>query len=576
MGPRKTILLGCGLTLAVCYISFLGLPNTQAQVVTATPAAAEHQLLQTAPAGLPEPQRTTKLVRVSVVVRDSHGNPVGGLTPDDFILLDDGRPQAIQHFTVATNRPVDHYTPPLEADTYSNRLEDHPRIPDNATVILLDGANTRFEDQAYARRQTVKLLQQIQPQDYVAVYTLGRELRVLHDFTSDATDLLASLQTYRGEIAANTEESEPREKLGYRLQAAPRSNDMLEPFLTFGAQLIRDSDIQNLERLTADALTAIVDHLAVMPGRKNLIWVSERFPIWFENTKLESGPRGTASIFGEETKAALRAVNEKGIAIYPVSAGGLMPSDQSLLKLSSSGAGRAGLEVSDHADLDKMKNWADRTGGELFLHPDDIFGSVRSAMDDSQESYELGYYADAAASDVSFHTLTVSVRRIGVQVRARSGYFALPNPTLTSQIRKSLLANIATSPLDATGIGIRVRVKAANLPGTQKLNARVEFRPQEISFAQVDGRWVGKVDAVVVQLDARNRIVDAMDETLDLNFLPDRFQQALKMGISFARDVAIQPDAAALRVILRDTTTGTAGSVGIPVLQYFLRVKEEN
>jgi VWFA-related protein len=576
MGLRIITVWGGAIIFAASAAGFLGFSNTRAQDSAIPSALTAHQPSQTAHAVQPEPRRTTRLVLESVVVRDLHGNPVTGLTPDDFILLDDGRPQAIQHFAVATNQPVDHYTPPLEADTYSNRLEDHARIPGSVTVILLDGANTRFEDQAYARRQTVKFLRQIHPQDYVAVYTLGRELRVLHDFASDAAGLLATLQTYQGEIAANTEESEPREKLGYRLQAAPRNDDMLESFLTFGTQLSRDSGIQNHERLTASALTSIANHIAALPGRKSLVWVSGSFPMSFRSNHLEGGAPGTGSMFRQELEAALKAVNEGGIAIYPVSARGLMPTDQSLLKLSSSSAVRAGSKGTDQTDLEAMNNLAERTGGETFLSADDIFGSIRQAVDDSQESYELGYYADVTPSEARFHALNISVRRIGVQVRARSGYFSFHEPKLTPQNRKSLLANIATSPLDATGIGIRVRVKAANLPGAQELHARVEFLPQEISFAHADGRWIGKVDAVLVQIDAKNRIVDAMDDTLDLNFLPDRFQQALTRGISFARVVSIQPDATVLRVILRDAATGTAGSVGIPVLQYFPRVNVEN
>jgi VWFA-related protein len=576
MGLRKTILLGGAIFLAVGGASFLGLSTTRAPVVTTTSAATPHQPLQTAHAGQPEPRRTTQLVRVSVVVRDPHGNPVTGLTPDDFILLDDGRPQAIQHFAVTTNQPVDLYTPPLEADTYSNRLEDHARIPDSVTVIVLDGANTRFEDQAYARRQTVKFLQQIHPQDYMAVYTLGRELRVLHDFASKATGLLAAVQTYQGRIAGNTEEYEPREKLGYHLQAPPRGDDILESFLTFGTQLNRDSDIRNRERLTAAALASIANHIAALPGRKSLIWVSGSFPLSFRFSNLEVSAPETKSFFGQEIQTALRAVNEEGIAIYPVSARGLMPTDGGLLKLSSSGALRAASEGTDRADLEAVNNLADRTGGKALLSSDDIFSSIRLAVDDSQESYELGYYADATASDGRFHALNISVRRIGVQVRARSGYFAFPDLKPTPQIRKTLLANIATSPLDATGIGIRVHVKAANLPGAQKLHARIEFRPQDISFAQTASRWIGKIDAVLVQIDAKNRIVDAMDETLELNFLPDRFQQALTRGVSFSKDISIQPDATALRVILRDAATGAAGSLAIPVLQYFPRLNEED
>ena len=69
------------------------------------------------------------------------------------------------------------------------------------TVILLDALNTPWEDQVWARGEVIKFLEQMQPGDRVALYGLGRELRVLHDFTSDASTLLQALGIYRERIA---------------------------------------------------------------------------------------------------------------------------------------------------------------------------------------------------------------------------------------------------------------------------------------------------------------------------------------------------------------------------------------
>jgi VWFA-related protein len=576
MRLRKTTLWGGAIILATSGAVHLGFSAARSQSLATAPTSAPRQPTQTLSMSSPQPRITTRLVRVSVLVRDEHETPITGLTPDDFLLLDDGRPQAIQHFAVATSQLLDHYTPPLEADIYSNRLEDHPRISDSATVILLDGVNTRFEDQAYARRQAVKFLQQIHPQDHVAVYTLGRELRVLHDFAPDATGLLAALQAYQVGIRANSDESEPREKLGYHIQAAQRGDDMLESFLNFGTARSRDSEKQNQERLTAAALTAIANHLAALPGRKSLVWVSGSFPVEHMFPKLAGKAEDPKSIPAQEIEAALRAVNDAAIAVYPVNAGGLMPPNEKRKNLSSSGAVHLGLEGANQPDLDIMNHLAEGTGGKAFLIAGDIFGSIRQAIDDSQVSYELGYYAPTTSSRGSHHALAVAVRRIGVQVRARDGYFSLPDPDPAPLSRNALLANIARSPLDATRLGMRVRVKAANLPGAQKLNARIDFRPQDVSFAEKEARWIGKVDAVLVQLDAKNQIVEASDETFDLDFSLARFQQILKNGISYSKDISIQPDATVLRVILRDATTSATGSITIPLLQYFPRVNEAN
>ena len=46
----------------------------------------------------------TALVEVDIIVKDKDGHFVSGLTADDFEVLEEGRPQQIQHFYLVTER----------------------------------------------------------------------------------------------------------------------------------------------------------------------------------------------------------------------------------------------------------------------------------------------------------------------------------------------------------------------------------------------------------------------------------------------------------------------------------------
>jgi VWFA-related protein len=141
---------------------------------------------------------TTRLVQVSVVVHDKDGRPVTGLEGGDFTLYENGKEQPIELFSIESDR-VTGTAPVSSAPTndFSNRVEG--RASGAVTVILFDRLNTRFEDQTQARYQVVKFLGQIQRDDHVALYVLeSNVVRVLHDFTSDATSLLRALSRYRG------------------------------------------------------------------------------------------------------------------------------------------------------------------------------------------------------------------------------------------------------------------------------------------------------------------------------------------------------------------------------------------
>src|SRR3972149_4242746 len=78
--------------------------------------AAPSQVPQTAPDQRPPATPTlpvvrTELVQLDVTVADKDGRNVPGLTARDFVLLEDGRPQALSHFATG-GRPGGETAPP--------------------------------------------------------------------------------------------------------------------------------------------------------------------------------------------------------------------------------------------------------------------------------------------------------------------------------------------------------------------------------------------------------------------------------------------------------------------------------
>src|SRR5579862_9478701 len=109
------------LLISVLAWALLAIPNFgQDSPNVPTPAG---QSVQASQATSSQPIRSiARLIQLSVVVQDKHGNPVTGLKKDDFVILDEKKPQTIQVFSVQTNQlPV---TPPpaLPPDFYTNRV----------------------------------------------------------------------------------------------------------------------------------------------------------------------------------------------------------------------------------------------------------------------------------------------------------------------------------------------------------------------------------------------------------------------------------------------------------------------
>src|ERR1043166_2521628 len=174
---------------------------------------------------------TTRLVEVNVIVHDKNG-PVDGLTKDDFALFDRKKEQRIATFSVTTMGKSKSPHPsekPLPVGTFSNRVATREESPTTATIILFDALNTQIQDQVYAKKQFLQFLKPLRPQDRVAVYLLGLRLRVLNDFTSDVSRLVAAGERYSGEIVHLTPASSPDPNyapgIGLNDPSDPRSID---------------------------------------------------------------------------------------------------------------------------------------------------------------------------------------------------------------------------------------------------------------------------------------------------------------------------------------------------------------
>lgn len=315
---RKTIVITFVLALALCATQ-IAAQNASAFRALADPQApgqssANSKLAQgpgaaVAPSTAKPLRSTTRLVQLSVVVHDKQGNPITGLTKDDFVILDDKKPQPIQSFSVQTNQASNLPEQELPADTYTNRMEARGGAPPNLTIILLDALNTSFMDKAFVKYRLVKYLRTIHPHDRIALYALGSRLLVLHDFTADASSLLASLERFKDDIAP-----------GFDLPDVAQAGNPLKKLGGVSADMVRMQGAVSTVQITVEALREIADHVRALAGRKNLIWLSGSFPFSISSENMRIGTYGEHIVFATEIELVARALSDANVSIYPVDA----------------------------------------------------------------------------------------------------------------------------------------------------------------------------------------------------------------------------------------------------------------
>jgi VWFA-related protein len=478
----------------------------------------------------------TRLVEVGVVVRDKSG-PLSDLTKDDFTVLDNGKPQRVEVFSISTaersKKKPD--APTLPPGVASNRTGKQAQA--SATVILFDRLNTADKYQRDGQKQLLAYLKTARPEDFTALYVLGDDLRLIQDFTNDA-DLLVRAATKMpvGDLPGVDNRTVPEIAQSQSVGRVTRRDVRVA---------VAEADFSVAERVdpTEDAVQAIARHLGALPGRKSLIWMSASIPM---SINPGTSRDGKDSQLGRAT----HLLTDANIAVYPVDIRGLLAPDPP--------RGRRGSRLEPPPDA--MIRLADETGGRAFYFNNDLAGSIRTAISDAEVSYMLGFYPSDNGFDGKFHNITVKVARNDVEVRHRAGYLATKEQGPNEQERKAILTELLSSPLDASQIGLEAA--AEPVPG-KALSYRVIIRidASDIRLDRRNDHWTGAMDLVLHAEASKQKSVQL--KTIPIDLTEDRFRNALARGLVLEEVVTTDRPTERLRLVLQDRATGTAGSLWV-------------
>jgi VWFA-related protein len=367
-------------------------------------------------------RRGINFIRVDVIVTDKDGKPVLDLKPEEFQVVEEGAPQQIETFQVINvgSEPVQTATPIRnEADIEREAQREDVRV----IAILLDDYHVRRGAGMGVRDPLERFLQQqIAPTDLVGIMY---PLTPVTDFvlTRNHDALVTAVRKFEGR------------KYDYN----PR-NEFEERYAYYPAAVVER--IRN--EVTLTALRALVTHLGgVREGRKAVILVSEGFTNSLPpqlNDPIAALPglgnpnRGNATIdpgqssqefFREidiltELREVYAAANRSNTAIYTLDPRGLSAFEYDI----DEGVGANFDRRIGQQTRDTLIVLANETDGRAIVNRNDLDSGLRQVVRDSSGYYLIGYNSTQSPTDGKFHEIRVRVKRPGVQVRARKGYWA--------------------------------------------------------------------------------------------------------------------------------------------------------
>ena len=504
------------------------------------------------------------VVSVDVVVRDRSGNIVRGLTAADFEIREDGKPHEVIGFSfqeISESKVIPIATADLLAgaeermtDTGSTTVEPKPMTGVDVAgrrlmVLLFDLSSMQPEDVQRAIDSANTFVSgQMSPADLVAIATISSQLDVLVDFTGDRTKVAATLN----QLAYSEGTATPPP------DAATASTDEA----TAAAAEAATEETSELDLFNNDvrlrALRTIAETLAPLEQRKAIVYFS-------------AGMQRSGQDNQVELRSAVNAAVRAHVAIYPVDTRGLQAvvpggdatraSGRGVSLFSGRGMARQFSQLA--ASQDTLTSLAADTGGRAFTDTNNFGEAFTRVQRDMSAYYLLGYSSTNLTKDGRFRRIQVRVKRDGLRVEARPGYFAERDFAHTSRSdRETQLQEQLFSPVSSTDLPVMVT------GGFFRLAADRYYVP--ISVA-VPGRAVPvksdaaeiSLDVLGIVLDEQGRPVARMRETL--KFPAGTGASLAAKQVLYHAGVTLPPGRFGVKVVVRENTTGTIGSFEAPI-----------
>jgi hypothetical protein len=301
---------------------------------------------------------------------------------------------------------------------------------------------------------------------------------------------------------------------------------------------------------------AIAKHLAGISGQKTLIWLSTGFP---DNeptpppaqdlrSPLTTARDAPASSFLTEINDAVRVLGNGNII------------------LESAEASYVGATVSPENGpvttyVNPLQMIAERTGGRFFAAgSDDLAATIYRAVNDRTAAYEVGFYEDGSWLP-GLVPIDLRAKRPGVTPRYREGFY-VEKDRAAAQTAQDLLERA----VDAVTIPITAKVtRTAGNNGTLRL--RLDVDANALTFRQDGNVWHTRPSFFTrFSSDVEEQVGDVPLDSPELALTQAQRDRALREGIHLRFTVKAKEGAVALRVLVRDESSGAAGTVTIPLI----------
>ena len=479
-----------------------------------------------------------QVVNVDVTVTDMDGKPVMNLTKDDFEIFEDGKPQKITNFYVFEGAtPRETAGAGAAAAAAANKGEIPPEFR-RKVLLLVDNNYIEVNERNIALNKIEQYVTSTFGAEW-SIATIGTRAEILQPFTTDSKLIRAAFERVRHQPSYADQHRISRSILSEREQTM---NEPLKEYdysesVRFQA---REQTFRNLMTMqaTSRALTEMARAHSADVGKKYIILLTGGME---RNTGFAAHERDRRDHELEELRTDIaktidemvREANAASFTVHIINAAHKgMPAPQADVENRSSGLninnlfrGNGGNEPIDVSDVDSTPlSLALGTGG-MYLPSGDIVESVQRIDRQTANFYSLGYSPEHQG-DHQYHRIKVSVKRRGLRVANRAGYFDLTAEDRLQEMLHTHAAverNVGSLPVSIAVGEPRDSEKDMVVPVTAGLSM------DKVTLLPRDDNYVGRVHIYLSVFDEAGKNIgfhhQMQEVTLPLNQLASSMEK---------------------------------------------------
>lgn len=511
-------------------------------------------------------QSRVNVVLVPVVVRDSHGKPIGNLTKNDFLLSDKGKLQNIASFEAVRRSGADVST---AGESVSPKVEN--ATPEGAPpemdarrylIYLFDDLNIRFTDMAVIRAAAVRHFRNgLAEADQAAIYTFsGRQIQ---EFTRDRQKLedtvsklswrpdaghgdvyCPEVNYYLADLIIEKNDGQAFQGLvKHTIECAHVPPDVAKAIALAAVNqelMVGPQDTQVALR----AVRRAIRRLSGMPGQRILVLAS---PGFFSQT--DEGIRATAEVLdlAARSNVVISGLSVRGVILAEEEqdvAGRRSAPSQVWTRYRREGA---------RANGDVLKELAEGTGGIFFQNNNDLLKGLEIAGAAPEFSYVLGFSPTALKHDGSFHSLKVRLTngRSG-HVEARQGYYAIKedpkDKNATSDVDDAVFARDQVNDIPVV---LQTGFSKPNDSETAKVLLVAKIDVKSLHFRHGDARNQDSLIVVSALFDSQGGYVAGAKKTVNLR-LRDESLAKRDPGVTLRSEFDVKLGEYVVRLVVRE------------------------